>query len=331
MIISYNTAFSNFTLNNGFGRAGWGIINSLKEMGHQVYFDTPIAPVEFTFAQPDYFEPRSKQYQIILCPWESTQLHPGWVENFNAADETWATSDWVADVYRKAGVKNVTTVYPHGIEKIYKPKLKRRKPGKPLNFYVQGPPANRKGTQEAFDAFREVFKDDKSKATLTIKAFQRSKIRWYDKYGMVRSPNDLPNVRVVTKEMELPELVNFTNSFDANIYPSYGEGWGFIPMESLAQGTPTIATEAWCHYKDYLGDLALKSKLIDSPWPSEHPGQVYQPDMEDLVNKIELVYDDFENQSLQAFKRSFQLHEEYNWLGLTEKSFQHVVSELGFS
>lgn len=299
----------------------------MKELGHKVYFDTPVAPVEFTFAQPDYFEPKEKQHQIILTPWESTELRPGWLENFNMADEVWATSDWVADVYRAQGVQNVTTVYPHGIEKIYQPLLKKRRG--PLKFLIQGPPANRKGSQEAFDAFREVFKDDPSKATLTIKAYQRSNVRWYDKFGRVRNPADLPNVQVVTKEMEIEELVQFTNQFNASIYPSFGEGWGFIPMETLAQGTPTICTEAWCHYKDYLGDLAIKSELVQSPWPNEHPGQVYKPDMQDLCDKIRLVYEDYENQSLRAFRNSFDLHNEYNWLTLTEKAFAPVVSRFG--
>ena len=287
-----------------------------------MYYSTPLAPVEFTFAQPDYFTPNDKQYQIVLTPWESTELHEGWVERFNSADETWATSDWVAEVYRKAGVTNVTTVYPHGIEKIYSPRFKTRKG--PLRFLHMGGPANRKGAQEAFDAFREVFKDDPRKATLTIKAYQRSHVRWYQN-GRVRDPADLPNVEVITKEMELDELKEFTNKFNVNIYPSYGEGWGFIPMETLAQGTPTIATEAWCHYRDYLGDLAVKSNQIKSPWPHEHPGLVYQPDMDDLVEKIRLVYDDYENQSALAFKRSFQLHKEYDWDDLTNKAFAHIV------
>lgn len=328
MIISYNTAYSNFTLNNGFGRAGWGIVNALNQLGHKTYFNTPLAPVEFTFAQPDYFTPNDSQYQIILCPWESTELHEGWVEKFNSADETWATSEWVADVYRAAGVNNVKTVYPHGIEKMYKPKLKVR--SGPLKYYVQGAPASRKGTQLAFDAFREVFKDDARKANLTIKAYQRSQVRWYDQ-GRVQNPANLPNVSVITKEMETEELVEFTNKFDVNIYPSYGEGWGFIPMESLAQGTPTICTESWCHYSKYLGDLSIDSKLIDSPWPQEHPGQVYEPDMDDLVRKIQLSYDDFENQSQQAFMRSFDLHAEYDWLRLTEKAFAHIVDNPLFS
>lgn len=327
MIFSYNTAFSNFTLNNGFGRAGWGIINALKQLGHKVYYDADIAPVELTFAQPEYFKPKSRQYQIILCPWESTRLHEGWVEAFNSADETWATSDWVADVYRKAGVENVTTVYPHGIEKMYKPKFKRRQG--PLRYFHQGGPANRKGAQEALDAFREVFKDDPRKATLTLKCYRRNDVRWFDSRG-VHAPEELRNVDVVRSEFETDELVNFTNQFNVGIYPSWGEGWGFIPMESMAQGTPTICTEAWAQYSPYLGDLKLKSGLVDSPWPYEHPGQMYKPDMDDLVNKIQLSYDDYENQSQQFFKRSFKLHDEYNWLGLTEKAFQHIVSDQRF-
>jgi len=328
MIISYNTAYSNFTLNNGFGRAGWGIVNALKELGHKVYFNTPLALVEFTFAQPDYFTPKDNQYQIILCPWESTELPEGWVEKFNSADEVWATSDWVADVYRAAGVNNVKTVYPHGIEKMYKPRLKRR--SGPLKYYIQGAPASRKGTQEGFEAFREAFKDDSSKATLTIKAYQRSHVRWYQN-GVVQSPDKLPNVSVITKPMETDELVRFTDGFDVNIYPSYGEGWGFIPMESLAQGTPTICTESWCHYHKYLNDLGVKSELVQSPWPDEHPGKVYKPDFEDLVDKIKLSYDDFENQALKAFKNSFEMHEEYDWLCLTREAFQHIVDDPRFS
>ena len=249
------------------------------------------------------------------------------MDTFNSADETWATSDWVANVYREAGVENVKLVYPHGIEKMYKPKLKTRKG--PINYFHQGGPANRKGAQEAFDAFREVFGDDPRKATLTIKAYQRNHVRWYDQYNRVRNPAELPNVKVITKEMETEELVDFTSKFHVNIYPSYGEGWGFIPMESMAQGTPTICTGAWAHYRDYLGDLAVDSTMIDSPWEHEHPGQVYKPNMDDLVSKIQLAYDDYENQSKQFFKRSFKLHSEYNWLGLTEKSFQHIVSEQG--
>ena len=327
MIISYSTAYSNLQLNNGFGMAGFSIINALKELGHTVYFQAPTAPVQFTFAQPEYFRPTRGQYQIILCPWESTELHEGWVDAFNSADETWATSEWVAEQYIRAGVTNLTTVFPHGISKKYKPKLKKR--NGPVKYIHVGGPANRKGAQEAFDAFREAFGDDPKKATLTIKAYQRSLVRWFDESGRVRNPADLPNVTINLKEMEREELVDFQAGFDVAIYPSAGEGWGFIPVEFLAQGTPTICTGAWAEYSDYLGDLAVKSKLVDSPWPMEHPGKVYKVDHNDLVKKILLSYNDFENQSAKAFKNSFKLHKQYDWVTLTEQAFAPLVERFG--
>lgn len=324
MIFSYNTSLNNFTLNNGYGRAGWGIINALKAGGHKVGFDYAPAPVQLTFAQPDYFEPIDGQYQIILCPWESTELPEGWIDKFHEADEVWATSDWVADVYRKAGVENVTTVYPHGIEKRYVPKLKKRQG--PLRFVNLGGPANRKGSQEAFDAFREVFKDDPRRATLTIKAYQRSLVRWYDKWGSVRDPGELPNVRVVTQTMELDALVKFTNTFNASIYPSYGEGFGFLPLETLAQATPTISTYDWAHYRDYLS-LGIDADMIESPWPWEHPGMVYKPNMESLIKQIQSVEENYDEIASEHFRQSLTLHNEYNWDILTQNAFERIVEK----
>ncbi len=52
---------------------------------------------------------------------------------------------------------------------------------------------------------------------------------------------------------------------DVMIYPTYGEGFGFIPFQALATGMPVISTHEWADYKKYLGPLKLNSTLIDSP------------------------------------------------------------------
>lgn len=326
MIISYNTAFSNFTLNNGFGRAGWGIINSLKNLGHEVGFNYSKAPVELTFAQPEYFESRPHKYQIILCPWESTVLPPRWVEKFHEADEVWATSQWVADVYKAAGVENVTQVYEHGIEKRYAPKLKRRRG--PIKFVHLGEPAVRKGGQEALDAFREAFKDNPKRATLTIKAYQRSHVRWFDQHGRIRAPEELPNVNVVREQFDMEELVSFTNLFHASVYPSAGEGFGFIPLETLAQGTPTLSTYDWAPYKRYI-QLPIEADQVESKWEFEHPGLIYQPKQESIVERMLELEDDYDNIARSHFTSAFSLHNDYNWDILTQNAFSGVVNRFG--
>lgn len=312
---------NNFTLENGFGRAGWGIIHALKKLGHTVGFNYSKAPVEITFAQPEYFVKHPHKYQILLVPWESTELPTNWLEKMAEADEVWATSDWVAQVYRNAGVQNVRVVYPHGIEKRYQPKLKKREG--PLRFVNLGGPANRKGSQEAFDAFREVFGDDKDRATLTIKAMQRSNVRWYDASGRVRAPQELRNVTVNTTRYKLPDLINFTNGFNAHVYPTWGEGFGFLPIETLAQGTPTISTYDWAQYSDYI-DLKIKADLVDSPWQWEHPGQMYKPDVDSICHQLEYLEQNYEEIALQHFKNALPLHAEYDWDILTQNAFSDV-------
>jgi len=325
VIISYNTAFSNFTLHNGFGRAGWGIINALKDMGHTVGFDYHKAPVEVTFAQPEYFTKRKGVHQVLLTPWESTELPPKWLDKMHEADEVWATSEWVADVYRKAGVENVTKVYPHGIEKRYSPTLKTRKNG-PLQIINMGTPSNRKGSQEALDAFREAFDGNPKRAVLTIKAYQRSHVRWYDGNGRVRDPKELGNVRVVRNQFELEDLVKFTNQFHANVYPSWGEGFGFIPLETLAQATPTICTHDWAEYKKYI-HLPVDSDQVESPWQWEHPGLMYKPRHESLVEQFLRLEDEYNELAGKHFAQSLELHNEYDWRTLTATAFEDIFNE----
>lgn len=248
-------------------------------------------------------------------------MQPLWLEKFHEADEVWATSDWVADVYRKAGVENVKKVFPHGIEKRYQPIFKTKRG--PLKILNMGSPAVRKGCQEAFDAFREVFKDDPKRAILVIKAYQRTHVRWYDRTGRVRDPAELPNVKVITTEMPMEQLVDFTSQFHASIYPSYGEGFGFIPLETLAQATPTLSTYDWAHYRDYL-HLKIDAKQIDSPWPWEHPGLIYQPQHDSICEQLIQLEENYDELARIHFKQALALHKEYNWDILTQRAFQNI-------
>ena len=323
MIFSYNTALSNFSLNNGYGNAGWGVINSLNGLGHRVFYDAPVAPVELTFAQPSYFVPNDHQYQILYTPWESTELPFDWLDKFNSADEVWTTSDWCKQVYIDCGVTRPIHVYPHGIDVTWQPRKKKR--NGPIKFLSVGEPANRKGAQVALNAFRRAFGDDPRRATLTIKAFQRNHTRWPDGQR-VRDPNELPNVTVDTRMLETDYLIDLFNAHDVNVYPSCGEGMGLIPMQSLAQGTPTICTGEWAHYKKYLGDFAIDSHRGPSKWPGEHEGDMFYPDEDHLVELMLKMEQDYNSIATDFFKQSFDFHAEYDWEKLTQDAFEHIFN-----
>lgn len=320
MEISYFTIPGNLRKDTGYGYAGYNIVRSLQQLGHTVPYSDRNCEIQICFSQPDWYTWYRGQYRIGYTPWESTQLPPGWLDKFNDCDEVWATSPWVAQVYKDCGVEKDIHVYPHGINPIFapKPRVRREK----LKFLHLGEPAPRKAGQMALDAFREAF-GDQDDVQLTIKAFLENRTRAMQN-GTIIGPADVfNNVKLSVGSVSTEELVALYHNHHALVYPSYGEGFGFIPLEAMATGMPAMVTQGWAVYEKHV--LPVRSKLIDSPWPHIHPGQVFEPDYDSLVRWYRKVYDDYESLASRAYARSHMIHREYNWLQLTEKAFKHLA------
>jgi len=313
--------------NNGYGYAGLNIVESLKTLGHEVPYSYPKAPVQLNFAQPEHFKLHRSQYQISYTPWESTVVPKRWLETMNLCDEVWTTSDWCANVFEDNGLKNVK-VYPHGIADIWKPK--RRLESEKIKFLHIGEPAPRKAGQMVVDTFIDLFRDD-PRYSLTIKCYNDNTTRVFNNYidkNIIGRPDEIyKNIKIITTDMTDEELVQLYYDHDVLVYPSYGEGFGFIPLQALATGMPTICTYEWAHYNKFLGPLSLKSKLIDSPWPFPHEGKMLEPDVMHLRSLMLEVANNFNAYSGYYFAQSTKIHKEYNWLQLTENSFEHIFKK----
>ncbi len=328
MDISFSTPVINLKTSNGYGHAGSQIINSLKRLGHNVPFQDGKAKVQLNFSQPVYYKLHRNQYQISYTPWESTVVPKEWFEYLDHCDEVWTTSNWCKEVFESNGIKDVK-VYPHGIDPIWRPKKRRIEHGRPIKFLHVGEPAPRKGGQMVVDAFTSMFGNNPF-YSLTIKSYGPSTTRIYNNYiekNIIGLPNELyNNITVITESMSDEELVKLYHDHDVLIYPSYGEGFGFIPLQALATGMPVICTESWAHYDKFLGPLRLKSEMIDSPWPF-HNGKVFEPEYKHLLELIRDVSINFNAYAGYYFAQSTKIHEEYNWDRLTNKAFEHVFKK----
>ena len=327
MDISFSTVVANLKINNGYGYAAVNIINSLKELGHNVPFQHAKAPVQLNFSQPNHFKMHRNQYQISYTPWESTIIPEIWKPNLNLVDEIWTTSDWCANVFEDNGFKDIH-VFPHGIEKIWAPH--RRPDDGVIKFLHVGEPAPRKAGQMVVDAFVNLF-GNKDGFSLTIKAHKENTTRIYNNYidrNILGLPNELyNNIYIIRDDFTNEELVKLYHSHDVLVYPSYGEGFGFIPLQALASGMPTICTDGWAHYDKYLGPLKLKSQLVDSPWPFPHEGKVFEPNYQHLLELMRDVAINFNAYSGYYYAQSTKIHEDYNWLQLTNNSFDHIFKK----
>ena len=320
MDISFNTHPSNLSLTNGYGVAGYGMLVALKELGHEVPFRSTTAPVEIAFCQPEWVTwSNPDAYHIQYTPWESTGLPEGWLDHFNNnCDEIWTPSPLIAQWYRAAGVVKPVKVFQHGIDHVWSPRPEPVETSM-LTFLHHGEPAPRKGGQMTVDAFTELFGGSPDHL-LVVKAAGRAGI----------DTGGVKNIKVITREMTQAELINLYQSVNAVVYPSYGEGFGLIPLQAMAAGVPTICTEAWAPYSEFLiPELRLGSKLIDSPWPHIHPGMMLEPSYDDLITSMLSLEREETKHTSAARANSIDIHRSYDWKRLTEQAFEHIVERFG--
>ncbi len=284
--------------------------------------------MELNFTHPPLWKWSSKDnYRLGYLAWESTTPGRLFERGLYSSDEIWVTNNWLAEVVRSwPGVDDKRiVVYEHGIDSsIWTNKLRTQ--SNKIKFLHIGEPAPRKGGQLALDAFRAAF-GDRTDVHLTIKANKQSTVRV--------DSNKLPelkygNVSVIKTPLDESDLVALYHGSDVLVYPSFGEGFGLIPAQALSTGMPTICTEAWASYSGYLiPNLRLPSVREKSPWPKMHPGQVFLPDFDALVETYRYCADNIERLARSAHARAGVFQKEYNWQNLTEKAFKKIVQDFG--
>jgi glycosyltransferase involved in cell wall biosynthesis len=320
--ISFFTSESGYNPAVGYGQASMGIITSLQKLGHLVTPNNAKADLQLNFISPiAYKYNRPTQYTIGYTPWESTLLPHFWKENMNRCDEVWATCAFNAWVYREQGVTRPIKIYKHGLHDVWKNSTKRTV-GSKFRFLHIGEPSERKGGSLTVKTFIETFGNNPD-VELTVKCHETSTIRVYDMFGERVDFSKYPNIKFVSKEMSDEELVMLMHSHHCLIYPSYGEGFGFIPIQAMATGMPVICTEAWAPYKEFI-TLKLQSTLGDSPWPLMLPGKMFHPDVDHLkylMTEVVYKYDQYVETALSNLD---EMYKQYDWLTLTEKAFAHL-------
>ena len=254
MKVSFTGAPEHMDRNVGYGEASVHIFNSLEKLGVECLVKSSVPNIGISFNQPDKYSFAKDQYKIGYTPWESTEVHPNWkVPLANVIDEMWTTSQWCADIFRKHTGKPVF-VYEHGIQDDWVPKKRELSPSRPFRFLHVGEPAFRKDGQMVVDAFINLFGDNPN-YELILKCSHMNTTRVFDsKTGNVKgSPNAFyPNIKIIESMLSVEQMNGLYDLVDAFVYPSWGEGFGFNPLQAMAKGIPTICTGGWASYERYI-------------------------------------------------------------------------------
>lgn len=331
MRIHLTGAFEYMDSRVGFGNAAVNINEQFRKAGIWTSCRNPDTSrkknyaLEMCFDQPHRFNFSCPDaYRIGYVPWESTELFPSWHERMQSCNEIWTPNKFGKDIFSHHFPDKEIFIYQHGVGPQYRPMKRKLDNGRPFTFLFIGEPQLRKDGQLVVDTFVRLFGENPN-YRLIVKATGINTTTVRDPFSKVKGSPDFfyPNILVITKMLNDNELIDLYNQADVFVYPSWGEGWGFNPLQAMAMGIPTISTHVWSDYAQYI-TIPIDSTLVRSPWQEVHPGMMYKPNYNQLFNAMKIVKDHYEDLSRIAFKNAFKIHDQYNWERVSEPAIKRI-------
>lgn len=303
----------------GYGYAAFELITAWQRMGIPVWAFDREADVCFHMGQPQFYDYVPGKLNIGYTPWESTGVPSAWVRYMNRMDEIWAPCQANIDWYRDAGVTRPMRVLHHGVNAEHYP-VKRRTwdpADGPFKFLHVGEPAPRKGGEQVYRVFTNYFGGD-DRVQLTLK-------------GRPRFDVDAPNVKVLPDVFTQEEMTELYLDHHAMVYPTNGEGFGFIPFQAAATGMPTAVTN-WSgpvDYMDYCWPINIRpDKDLREAHYEPHVGKWAFP----LDGVVENWFDAFYKSPNYFFGRAFQrgqnLHKSWSWDSIAAQALEWMTESL---
>lgn len=299
----------------GYGVAAIETIQSLQRRGIKVSYDSHEPLVHISFVQPDFYHGLNDQYRIGYTPWESSEVPEWWISHMQECDEIWTTCSYVENIYNEAGVNDIVRVVPHGIDpEIWT--ISEREVSDKFYFLHVGGTTARKGGQRVVDAFLDLF-DGNEEVMLILKSNGITETRWTDKGTYKGNASYHPQIENYHTYFDSESLASLHHRCHCLVYPTNGEGFGFIPFQAMATGMPTIVTNGTA-CTDY-AEMAIPLNCSPTKGKGIHLGNWVEPDPDDLRDKMRAVYENYQAAKNHALQSARIIHATQTWDHIGQK------------
>lgn len=313
----------------GYGRLGVKLAEALTGVGVEVFDHLPqldenpddnnlwnghksgVSNVACWISTPSHARGWYKdQSPALYSMWEATRLPESFREGMHNFERIIVPSEQNVELFSRYH-PHVEYV-PLGIDPdtwFFKP---RRPVENEFRFLIGGS-GKRKGTDLARKAYRRAFPSandwtgDGPAPVLVMKS-----PRGVENYG--------PGIRVVSGKISAQAEVDLYADAHCYLQPSRGEGFGLQPLQAIAQGLPTILTNAHGHASfAHLGFPVGATMAPSDYFIYGDAGEWWEPNLDELVDQMRWVYDNYSAACEFAARSARTVAEEWTWRHTAEK------------
>lgn len=227
-----------------------------------------------------------------------------WVEVMNREAHVLTPSAWCAFVFTRCGVTTPISIVPHGID--------------PDLFYLppRGYPRHHAFTFRHFTSSYGARKGTKELVRAFLAAFHPHDHVLLIIHGSVDAVFGDPRL-FVSHEGVLPASRQAERYWasDVVVLPSRAEGFGMCGLESLACGTPILATNCTGHQAWFEEGYGNMLEIATGGYGPCHPGDGLAPliDEADLESKLRMAWHESSRLKYAARKESARIRAQHSW------------------
>ena len=299
--------------NIGYGRLGVKLADALQRAGIKVvdHLDPgdrdPLNVVCWISTPQHNVGWFNGQRTVMLTMWESMSIPESFREGLHVIDQIIVPSDQNVELFSRYH-PNVVKV-PLGIDTHEWKYRKRKPPATDFRFLIGGS-GLRKGQDVAYEAFRKVFKtwpSDMPRPVLQFKSPKPCEFRG-------------ERIEVIGGHISDEAERDLYGAAHCYLQPSRGEGWGLQPLQAIAQGLPTILTDAHGQAEfAHLGHPIGWQEKEAAYFLYGDAGSWWEPNLDELCERMEWVYYHYDEACEQARASSAVAHREFSWERCAEK------------
>jgi glycosyltransferase involved in cell wall biosynthesis len=323
----------------GYGRLGVELHKALTNQGVDVYDGLDFPPeVRAKMSQGDLDVADGRRIKRTnAVGWVSVPTHAkGWHEGQFPFVFTMWEANWLPESFRETLHNFPMIVVPsrQNVELFgeYHPNVRycplgidpdkwhftERRMGPTFDVLVGGS-GGRKGLDVAVEAFAKAFPTDSWGDGPVPRLVLKSPKANLGLPDELRESLPFPSsdrLTVISGRLDPEDEVALYQSAHVYLQPSRGEGFGLQPLQAIAQGLPTVLTDAHGHEAfSHLGwpvgyDMVKAGYFIYG----DHPDMNWwEPKVDDIVDHLRSIYDDYDGARAIAARASKEARVEFTW------------------